>query len=48
MEEREFYVAPTLDELGTVRDVTGDGFLDIGGILDRLFGGGPRPPFGSR
>jgi hypothetical protein len=47
MENREPYVEPTLEELGSVGDVTGGGIFDIGGIFDTIFGG-RKPPKGSR
>jgi hypothetical protein len=46
MEQKEPYVEPTLDELGSVGDVTG--LFDIGDIFGSIFGRGKKPPKGSR
>lgn len=48
MEQKEPYVEPSLEELGSVGDVTGANPFDLGDILGGIFGGGKKPPFGSR
>lgn len=50
MEQKKPYVEPTLEELGSVGDVTGGGILDIGSIYDKVLGniGGKKSPKGSR